>query len=206
MKPLIWDIPDDFKERHYMDYNWRPMEKRTSSSIFMQGKHLPCADVGGIKCSQDPKEYDLIFASSVLPKEFTKFDCLPNNSTAPLVNQKVLDILNKLCSNDIQAFPATIIPDKGSRNNFENHDYWVINITKKSEAIDRDNTEFLYLSKSLGGDPYGTKKLVLSEYTEHFLSRDETLKTLKIVSPSLVQAFKKAGVTGVQFIEDKDYF
>ena len=55
----------------------------------------------------------------------------------------------------------------------------LINITKKSEAIDKENAEFLYLSKSLGGDPYGTKKLVVSEHTELFLSMDKTLKTPK---------------------------
>ena len=138
MKPLIWDIPDDFKERCIMDYKWR--ERSTDSSIFMGGKHLPCADVGGLKYSKDPKEYDLIFASRVSPKEFTKFDCLPNNSTAPLVNQKVLNILNKLCPNDIQAFPAVIMPESGSPHSFENRDYWVINIIKLVEAINLEKS------------------------------------------------------------------
>ena len=95
MKPMIWSIPENFKNRHIMDYQWR--ERKTDSIIFMQGKHLPCADIGGIPCSLDPKEYDLIFASEVSPAQFTKFDCLPNNALVPLVNQKVLNIFNKLC-------------------------------------------------------------------------------------------------------------
>ena len=68
MKPLIWTIPEDFKQRHYMDYNWRPMKERTSPVIFMGGKHLPCADVGGLNYSKDPREYDLVFASESPPK------------------------------------------------------------------------------------------------------------------------------------------
>ena len=60
----------------------------------MGGKHLPCPDVGRIEYSLDPKQYDLIFASESPPEEFKRFDCLPNNSIALLVNQKVLDIFN----------------------------------------------------------------------------------------------------------------
>lgn len=202
MKPLIWDIPDDFKERCIMSYKWR--ERKTDSSIFGRGVRLPCADIGGIKCSLDPNEYDLIFAARVSPKEFTKFDCLPNNSTAPLINQKVLNILNKLCPSDIQAFSATIIPDKGS--SFENHDYWLINIAKTVDPIDHANTEFSYTPKSLGGDIIGAKKLRFLRMNFTGIARNQLFSSLKIISPSLAQTFKEAKVTGVQFIEDKDYF
>jgi hypothetical protein len=203
MKPLIWDIPDDFKERNIMDYNWR--ERKTDNYIFMGGKCLPCPDVGGLNYSKDPKEYDLIFASRVSPKEFTKFDCLPNNSTALLVNQKVLDILNKLCTDDIQAFPATIMPDKSFTGNFKNHDYWLINITKTVDPIDHANTEFSYTPKSLGGDIIGAKKIRFLDVDISGIARNQLFSSLKIVSASLAQAFKESKVTGVQFIEDKDY-
>lgn len=208
MKPLIWATPEGFSYNCWMNYNWREIDERTNSIIFGLGRRLPCEDVGQIKCSLDPKEYDLIFASKVQPKVFKKFDCLPNNATAmtPLVNQKVLDIFNKLCPDDIQAFPATIVPEKGSPYKFENHDYWVINITSLVDALDARNTEFLYLSKSLGGDPYGIKKLVLNKDNEHLISRDKILKTFIIVSSALSQSFKEANITGVQFIEDKDYY
>ena len=204
MKPLIWDIPDDFKERHYMNYNWR--ERTTDNYIFMGGKHLPCPDVGGLKYSLDPKKYDLIFESECPPKEFTRFDCLPNNSTAPLINQKALNILNKLCPGDIQAFPATIIPEPGSKHGFENHDYWLINIAKTVDPIDHANTEFSYTPKSLGGDIIGAKKLRFLSINFTGIARNQLFSSIKIVSPALAQAFKEAKVTGVKFIEDKDYF
>lgn len=208
MKLLIWDIPDDFKERYIMDYNWRPMEERTNSVIFTAGKTLPCSDVGNSKYSLNPKEYDLIFASESPPEEFTKFDCLPNNTIGhvPLVNQKVLDIFNQLCPNDIQAFPATIIPDKSLKSNFENHDYWLINITSKIDCIDEEKTHFSRTTPQSGSIPIGCEKVVLKNISGFCgIGRDNILKTFKLVSPSLVHAFKEAGVTGVQFIEDKDY-
>ncbi len=207
MKPLIWDSPEGYPHKYWMDYNWRPMEERTDSLIFMQGKHLPCEDIGGIKCSLNPKEYDLVFASKVKPEVFTKFDCLPNNThgSSPVVNKKVLDILNKICPDDIQAFPATIVPEPGLKYEFKNHDYWLINITSSTNIIDEGKTDFLYLSSSLGGQPYGAKRLVLKEKNGNYLLRDKTLKTFMVASPSIAQAFKEANVTGVEFIEDKDY-
>jgi hypothetical protein len=191
-----------------MNYNWRPIEDRTSGVIFMQGKYLPCPDIGGIKCSIDPKEYDLIFASESPPEEFKKFDCLPNNGMAPLVNKKVLDIFNKLCPNDIQAFPATIVPEPGSPYKFENHDYWVINITKLVDVIDLEKSIIsFYVEKPDRID--NIKKLVFldkEEFKKPFISRIINDHSLKIVSPALVQSLKEANVTGVHFIEDKEYF
>ena len=164
--------------------------------------------MGGLKYSLDPKKYDLIFESECPPKEFTRFDCLPNNSTAPLINQKALNILNKLCPGDIQAFPATIIPEPGLKHGFENHDYWLINIARTIEAIDLKQSKLSFY-KELPDRVDNIKKLVFKkdkQFEVPVIARISNRRSLEIVSPPLVQAFKKAKVTGVQFIEDKDYF
>lgn len=208
MKPLIWKNPEGYPHKCWMNYNWRPMEERTSTVIFMQGKFLPCEDIGGVKCSLDPKKYDLVFASEVRPEVFTKFDCLPNNATGmpPLVNQKVLDILNKFCPDDIQAFPATIIPELGAKHAFENHDYWVINIAKLVDAIDEKKTEFRRTTLQSGSIPIGCEKVIFDNLPEFSgIARDRILNSFVVVSPALTQAFKDVNVTGVEFIDDKDY-
>ena len=66
------------------------------------------------------------------------------------------------------------------------------------------STEFSF-SKSLGGDIIGAKKLRFLNMDVGGIARNQLFSSLKIVSPSLVQALKEAKVTGVQFIEDKDY-
>lgn len=207
MKPLIWQTSEKFKNKHIMDYKWR--ERVTDIYIFMGGKILPSPDVGRLRYFQDPKNYDLVFVSESPPKEFLKFDCLPNNSTgkSPLVNKKVLDIFNKLCPNDIQAFQATIIPDKKSKHSFENHDYWLINITKQMDVIDLENSDLSFFEE----DPssiFIIKRLRFLNNIDPditFIARVSNDHSLQIVSPSLAQAFKDAKVTGVRFIEDKEY-
>ncbi len=207
MKPLIWSTPENFKERHYMDYNWRPMNERTNSYIFMGGRFLPCQDIGNLKYSQDPKDYDLTFASECLPKEFKRFDCLPNNGQAPLVNQKVLDILSRLCPDDFQAFPVVIVPEPGSPHSFENHDYWLINITKQVEAIDLEKS-ILSFFEEMPNRVSSIKKLLFlndKQFETPLIARIINDRSFEIVSPPLAQALKESNVTGVQFIEDKDY-
>jgi len=205
MKPLIWEH-EDCGNRYIMNYEWR--KRKTDNYIFMQGKRLPCPDVGRIKCSLDPKEYDLIFASESSPEEFKKYDCLSNNSTALLVNQKILDIFKDLCPNDIQEFPATIIPATSSLYIFENHDYWLINITKLVDAIDLKKS-LLSFYEEMPEVVSRVKNLVFldkKEFEKPFIARINNEYGLKIVSPSLSKAFKKANIKGVQFTEDKDYF
>ena len=205
MKPLIWEH-EDCKNRYIMDYQWR--KRKTDNYIFMQGKHLPCPDVGRIKCSLDPKEYDLIFASESPPEEFKKFDCLSNNSTALLVNQKILDIFKKLCPDDIQEFPTTIIPATGSSYKFENHDYWLINITKLVDVIDQEKS-LLSFYEEMSNRISSFKNLVFldkEEFEKPFIARIYNRPSLEIVAPSLVKAFKEANIKGVLFTEDKDYF
>ena len=208
MKALIWRYPENCKNKHIMDYNWRPRKERiTDIYIFMGGKHLPSQDVGRLRYSQDPKDYELIFQSACQPKEFLKFDCLPNNGTAPLVNKKVLDIFNKLCPNDIQAFQATIIPDKKSKHNFENHDYWLINITKQIDVIDLENSELSFFEEAPSSISSIKRLVFLNNVNTDtcFIARVPNRCSLEIVSPSLAKAFKDAKVTGVSFIEDKEY-
>ena len=79
-------------------------------------------------------------------------------------------------------------------------------LPKLIDPTDHDNTEFLYTPKSLGGAVRGAKKLRFLDMDIGGIARNQLFSSLKIVSPSLVQAFKQARVTGVQFIEDKDYF
>lgn len=205
MKALIWQTSEKFKNKHILDYKWR--ERVTDIYIFMGGKILPSPDVGRLRYSQDPKDYDLIFESACQPKEFLKFDCLPNNGTAPLVNKKVLDIFNKLCPNDIQAFQATIIPDKKSKHRFQNHDYWLINITKQMDVIDLENSELSFFEEAPSSISSIKRLLFLNNVNTDtcFIARAPNRCSLEIVSPSLAQAFKDAKVTGVRFIEDKEY-
>lgn len=205
MKPLIWVNAEGFGPDGYAIF--KNAERRTNSYIFMSGKTLPHEDVGGLKYSTDPKDYDLVYSYKHSEERLKRFDYLANTGQAPLVNQKVLDILNKLCPDDIQAFPVTIVPEPGSKHEFENNDYFLINITKLVDAIDLEKSEVEFFDQDGARDRIRDfKKIRFLEFARiSSLARVSNIHSLKIVSPHLAQALKDAGITGVEFIEDKDY-
>lgn len=207
MKPLIWVNAEGFGPDGYAIF--KNAERSTNSYIFMSGKTLPHEDVGGLKYSTDPKDYDLIYSYKHSEERLKQFDYLANTGQAPLVNQKVLDILNRLCPDDIQAFPVTIIPEKGSNHTFENQDYFLINITKLVDAIDLEKSEVDFFKEEGVQDQIcHISKLVFvdkQDFDKPLIARITNDNALKIVSPHLAQAFTEAGITGVEFVEDKDY-
>ena len=208
MKPLIWTNTQDVKSDGYALFD--NTMRKTNSYIFMSGQPLPNKDIGNLEYSHDPKNYDLIYTYRYSELHLRRFDCLPNTGQAPLVNQKILDILNKLCPNDIQAFPVTIVPESPSKHTFVNHDYWLINITKLVEAIDleRSDVEFFDHDPRIEDAIRTIKKLAFidsDKFAKPLIGRINNKRSMEIVSSSLAEAFKEAKVTGVEFREDKDY-
>jgi hypothetical protein len=201
MKSFVWATPDKFPNSHYIEYKWK--ERKTNSYIFMQGSVLPHANKGQLNTSQDSKDYDLIYHSEIVPELFLKkYDCLPNTGKSPLVNKKVLDILQSLCPDDIQAFPAVIVPEDPKKHTFENHDYWVINITKTLSGIDYKQSQITFDD----GEIFSFQKTILVEYEKGMplLCREEAFHPRIYVAPPLVQALLDAKISGVRFLKDTE--
>ena len=129
---------------HILEYKWR--ERKTDSYIFMQGKNLPfdCGYVERLNTLQDPKDYDLIYHAEISEEKLKGYACMPNNSQAPLVNQKVLDMLLELCPDEFQYFPVTIVGENPKYPFFENHDYCLINICKTVDIVDQSQSKIKY--------------------------------------------------------------
>jgi hypothetical protein len=192
-------------DKHMVDYQWK--ERKTKAFTFTYGKYLPC-DTGNPNLEytkNDPKDYDLIFHAEVEPAIFCKYDNLANNGNGLLlVNKKIIDILTSVCPNDIQTFPAVIVPEKPNKMTFENHDYWVLNLTNTVDVIDEDHSEF---ERWEDGDLKNLKKVMYKENSMNgvHIGRQYNYLGSVILSPELVKIFKKEKVTGVKFIKDSEY-
>lgn len=208
---MDYNKPYILREAGNLPYNgyalFKDEERQTDPIIFMQGHSLPF-DTGNSNLSatlQPVEEYDLVYSYRYPEEKLKGYDCMPNTGYAPLVNTRVLEILQELCPHDIQAFPATIVSEVPKKFAFENHDYWVINITKTVDGIDKELSDFERLPEKLGSVPIGTKKLVMREYENTYhIARDTILGTHILVSPTLVKAFKKAKIKGVKFLKDTE--
>lgn len=202
-KPYMWWTPT-IPYKHYLIYKYK--QRNTDFMTFWFGQHLPF-NSGNPNISftqKDPKEYDLIFHSEITIDKLKKYDILPNDQSFLLVNQKIKNILIELCPNDVQFFPAVIVPEYPDKMQFENHDYWVLNIARLVDVFNKEESEFKYFDD---GDIRGIIKLNFqNEYKESFyIARQSTNKSSIIVSPELVKRFKKEKVTGVKFLKDSEY-
>ena len=64
-----------------------------------------------------------------------KFDCLDNNARIPLVNQKIIDILEDVAPREVQFFPARVICSDG-----ELEGYSFLNVTVEIVGIDKEKS------------------------------------------------------------------
>ena len=205
-KPYDWRIPQNFPNKAILNYKWR--ERKTNTLIFMQGHSLPY-DTGNPHMRitlQDPQDYDLIFHSDTAEEKLEKYDVLPNNAMGGLtVNRKVLNFFEMLCPNDFQAFPIIIRNENPKLPDFENHDYFLINITNTIDAIDQEQSIIKYDEDN---EPEHISSLRLKEdcMGPHHISRIQDYHPIVLVSPTLVSLFKKEKVTGVRFLKDYESY
>jgi hypothetical protein len=192
-------------DKHMVDYQWK--ERKTKAFTFTYGKYLPC-DTGNPNLEytkNDPKDYDLIFHAEVEPSIFCQYDNLANNGNGLLlVNKKIIDILTSVCPNDIQTFPAVIVPEKPNKMTFENHDYWVLNLTKTVDVIDEEHSVY---DVAFENRITNIKKICFIEENNYnfYIGRQYNYPLHVILSPELVKIFKNEKVTGVKFIKDSEF-
>ncbi|MFN7710606.1 MAG: imm11 family protein [Holosporales bacterium] len=207
-KPMEMTAPYNYANKYNMDYKWR--ERKTDSYIFMSGVRLPCSDLknGALKTSIDPKDYDLIFHSNAKPEEFLKYGVLHTNASCCfLLRQDLVEVLNEFCPDDFQAFPVMIVPEKPKKQGeFENHDYFLINVTHKLDVFDHQNCDFSYFVYD-PTKPSGVKRMVLRDASclqGHHMVREKTLLSHVFVSPEFVALFTKLKVKGCHFRKDAE--
>ena len=205
-KPYELSIPDSYPDKHIMNY--QSINRKTDKYIFMNGVFLPCPDMdnGETKTSQDPKGYDLIFHSEIGPDRLLKYGVLQNDAASTfLLRKDLVEVLNTFCPDDFQAFPVTIVPDKLKKTgDFENKDFYLINITHALDVFDHDECEFKSFDKEMT-EIYGVKRMILQDASclnGHHIVREKTLKSHIFVSPEFVALFKKHKVKGCAFYKD----
>ena len=190
-KPYIWCTPTNYPEKGYLRYNWQ--KQKTDQYIFMGGHPVPQED------------YDLILQCGFEEDRLKKFDLLPGHVVAPIVNQRTIDILSTICPNDFQFFPVTII-NTPKIETYENRDYFLLNLTQEIDSVDRENS-YLKFWKN-GVKIRDIRKLIFKQdcMKNIHLAREKFFHPLELLSPVLVNAFKKAKLKGGGFLTDLEEY
>lgn len=204
-KPYSWWGPEGYPQKLFVLYDWKV--RKTDKIIFWQGRSLPF-DSGNpnMECTkQDPKDYDLILSTEGEEERLLKYDLLPNTMGTPIVSKRALDLLLDLCPKDIQAFPA-VIEGRNAKHPFVNHDYVVLNITHTVDAIDREKSILRFYEDNI--EIKRIKSLVFKEncMNSHHISRLKGYEQDILVSPTLVDLFKKHKIKGALFLTDEQSY
>jgi hypothetical protein len=184
-KPLVWRNSNSYPRKAYLEYDWR--QEKTDRFIFMRAEPII------------EKDYELKLHCGASEEVFKRFDVLESSIGSPIVNQKVLDILRDICPNDFQSFPVIII-NKNKIKEYKNRDYFLLNITKEVDSIDRD-LSYLRTGET-NDDIMAINKLYFnsSGMGASHLAREKYFHPLKLVSPLLAKEFKKQKIKGVRFL------
>lgn len=142
-----------------------------------------------------------ILKIKMLKADIAKLDCIPNNSASPVVNQKVVDLLLKLASEDVQFFDVEIHCKDGVLTGYK-----LVNFTHTIKGIDHEKSVYDKISQvdAIMGFRYVTYKPDCMG--NHKLARDEEYFSHELVTEEIKQAFEQAKIKGVRFVKPEDRY
>jgi len=158
--------------------------------LFLNGTHVP----------RETINQTIIFEHEMNKDKISHYDCIPNNSDSPLVNQRVIDLLFKYAPNDVEFFDTEIHCKDGILTHYK-----LLNVTSKVKGIDHELSVYKILPDT--DVMYGIERLVYKPGTmnQHVVARDEEFLMNILVTEDIKQAFEKEKIKGAFFILPEDY-
>ncbi|CAM2944463.1 imm11 family protein [Legionella worsleiensis] len=153
----------------------------------------------GTFIAQDQLAQKAIFHHDMSVVKLEGFDCIPNNSASPLVNERIVDILKELCPKDIQLIDAEVHCKDGILTNYK-----LLNITTTVVGLDHDKSVYKTDGTAISSISYGTYKMGCMD--EHHIARDEEWKGNILVTESIKSAFEQKKIKGHEFVTPEDYY
>lgn len=197
-KPFEWRKARNYPQKYYAVYDEDNCPDRLR---FFDAEPWPSTSDEPVKTIDDEiltPPYEFHFQVDGEIERLLKYDILAETFGSPLVNGKVLKILQELCPNDFQAF-ETIVHAKGG----DTRAYFILNILNYVDSIDMELSDC---------DTREHGK-VRSINNLHFvpncmgaihLARDEKFSPMILVSEELKKVFKKNKIKGARFLEDQE--
>ena len=174
----MWSVPENFPNKKIGQF---VKGNGTDRFVFREGREL----TEPIEC---PK---IVFECS----GDSLNDVLPNSGSLLVVSKKVIDILHRICSKDVQVFEANVyIGEK------KIPEYYLLNIVSAVKVIDKTKSEY---STIKGTDAILSFNKIVYDVeilpNNHHLVRNEDYKSHVLVSDHLKKEFERHNIKGVQF-------
>lgn len=186
----LWSVPTNYKNIHIGEYNRKVSPDRF---LLLQGREL--------KDGMFSITPEVVF--EVSKNILSKFDCLPTNASAPLVNSRIKKLLEINALNDVEFVQAKVICKDDILDN-----YYFVNVTHTVTGIDHEKSFCIKLKvgdlEFINGFNY---LFYLKDCMgKHKLARDKEFKPHLLVDESIKNIFDKEKITGVLLARPEEFY
>jgi hypothetical protein len=184
----LWECPENFLNHDVGEYD---RDVSPDRFLLSDGRPLNAGEFSPVPTVD----------FEVPQKRLLKFDCLPNNSSIPLVNTRTKSILENLASNEVQFFPARLNCKDG-----ELEGYYFLNVTRTIVGIDHEKSIY---TKMLTVDAISRFRYLTYKpgcMGEYQLARDKEYLGNLLVSGKIKSIFEQERITGVWLVRPEDYY
>ncbi|WP_131777829.1 imm11 family protein [Legionella fairfieldensis] len=187
-----------------MIYLWQKPKNCTNKLIAEYDReHSPdrFLFLDGVRLANEKVDKKIVFIHEMLQAKISGYDCIPNNSSSPLVNQKIVDLLLELAPADVQFFDTEVHCKDGILTNYK-----LLNVTSTIVGIDHEKSIYTKMAQAdaIAGFRYLTYRPGCMG--NHKIARDEEYKSHLLVSEEIKQVFEKEKIKGIWFIKAEDLY
>lgn len=193
----LWRIPSRWPNKLIGGYDH---DRSPNYLLFSNGRKIKDEE---LKKNFDKEEIDSppIVKFKVPKARILQCDCLPNSGSAPLVNERLKQLLEKLAPDDVQFIPAIL---KCADGDLEG--YYFLNVTHTIKGLDHTQSKYSYIggTDAILGFKYATYQSgCMGKYD---LARDAEYLGHLLVSDKIKKIFDEEEITGVRLVRPEDYY
>lgn len=122
------------------------------------------------------------------------FDILPNNAGVPLVSEQTVSIINGVCKDDVQYFPASVIT-----RNKSVLDYYLVNVSVNVGAVDLVRSDLVLLTNTDHIMKINRVVCVDDPMKGHHLARESAYKPFIWASDKIKETFEENRMNSCKF-------
>jgi len=183
-----WTLPEYVANKEIAAYDDQLSPNRF---LFMQGRKLQTGELNAKP----------IFNIKVSREQIQKYDCIPGNIRAPIVNKKIVDVLSTIAPGDVQFIDIEVRCKDGVLSNYK-----MLNVTSLIKGIDHDRSIY---TKMKNADAILRFKYLTYKsgcMGSHKLARDEEYEPNLLATEEIKAAFEKENITGIWFVRPEDFY
>ncbi|WP_131777833.1 imm11 family protein [Legionella fairfieldensis] len=184
----LWEKPENCTNKLIAEYD---REHSPDRFLFRRAIHV----------ESEQLDKKIIFVHEMLQEKISSYDCIPNNSASPLVNQKIVDLLLELAPADVQFFDTEVHCKNGVLTNYK-----LLNVTSTIVGIDHEKSIYTKMSQidAIAGFRYLTYRP--GSMGNHKIARDKEYLGNLLVTEEIKQAFEKEKIKGIWFARPEEWY